>query len=928
MVKRFPRLFAILLVVSIFLSGFPMTTVYAEGEESSASCDGGGGDTGGTDTGGGSSGNSDGGSSGESIGGSSGDSSGDTGGSSSGDNGGSDTGQESSSGGIGSDTGGESSNVSSGQSGGGDTGNTGGSPSGDLSSNTTGYADGSSIPDGGGDASSLSSSAASSEPSTSSDGSDSSLNSNSTTQISQNSSDFSLLNSAPTASNNTQNDNPVTNGTTDTNIGDNENGAGSNAAGTGAGGAGGGDGSENVGEGTLSMPGGAGGGSTVGEGEAVTPLLGGTAAPNSSSSVLAGLGEDHTELTAVVTSEISGKIHEALAHSASSGNNNSTATGVSDAIAALIGNGSGGNNGANANDGNNDGTAGDNGLSVGAGGGDGNTIDSGSSTGDSDPPVGAGVGNTNDGLVVGGYNTGKIGGIAGAEAGANAAGVSDPQAAAAGIYGVSDAALTQIFIDVFHDADLIDDAFINALSDVSMQAFWIACGLEGVYDDSLELEQLVDRLIDGLIAKQASVNNNALGATNVGGAASTAVQNGLTEGTLDGAPQEKEEALEEEPLPEPKKLKKGNRSITHTVSFNMNGGNTDSDIPAQEVNAGGYAQEPATPISKDAGTAFIGWYTTSDGNTKWNFSSDPVTEDITLFAHWSTNNIFTVTFDLSGKTASPVPPPQQVAFGTRVTEPATPVAERYVLRGWRANPPDGPLWVFSEDILGELHDLTLYADWIEGHSVTFDMQGHGNPIESLRVLDGGLVTEPQAPTAEGFQFLGWYQDSACTNPWVFATNVVHSHITLYARWVANGAMVNVTFDKQGHGSDVASQSVAPGNLVAEPSPTPSDNTYTFNGWYRESTCENKWDFALNTAPTDSTTLTLYAAWGHTASFDLQGHGNNFTQFVLEGKPLSEPAVVNPENFTFAGWYLDAECTDNKAYTFTSNALDADITLYA
>lgn len=47
----------------------------------------------------------------------------------------------------------------------------------------------------------------------------------------------------------------------------------------------------------------------------------------------------------------------------------------------------------------------------------------------------------------------------------------------------------------------------------------------------------------------------------------------------------------------------------------------------------------------------------------------------------------------------------------------------------------------------------------------------------------GSTFSPYIPSAEGYQFLGWYKDSALTVPWL-STDKVTSNITLYAKWEA------------------------------------------------------------------------------------------------------------------------------------------------
>ena len=52
-----------------------------------------------------------------------------------------------------------------------------------------------------------------------------------------------------------------------------------------------------------------------------------------------------------------------------------------------------------------------------------------------------------------------------------------------------------------------------------------------------------------------------------------------------------------------------------------------------------------------------------------------------------------------------------------------------------------------------------------GFRVTFDTQG-GTPVEMQSgIMHGELIDVPEEPTREGFEFDGWYLDSAGTMPW-------------------------------------------------------------------------------------------------------------------------------------------------------------------
>ena len=77
--------------------------------------------------------------------------------------------------------------------------------------------------------------------------------------------------------------------------------------------------------------------------------------------------------------------------------------------------------------------------------------------------------------------------------------------------------------------------------------------------------------------------------------------------------------------------------LTFTVTFETNGG---SEVESQVVNAGTNATKPDDPTKDDC--IFEGWYSNSELTNSYNFIT-PVTEDITLYAKWST------TYSVSGE---------------------------------------------------------------------------------------------------------------------------------------------------------------------------------------------------------------------------------------------------------------------------------------
>ena len=74
------------------------------------------------------------------------------------------------------------------------------------------------------------------------------------------------------------------------------------------------------------------------------------------------------------------------------------------------------------------------------------------------------------------------------------------------------------------------------------------------------------------------------------------------------------------------------------------------------------------------------------------------------------------------------------------------------------------------------------------YDVSFNMQGHGDDISDYtNVRYNDKISAPTAPTADGYTFGGWYKESACTNAWDFANDVVTEATTLFAKWTFNAS---------------------------------------------------------------------------------------------------------------------------------------------
>ena len=180
--------------------------------------------------------------------------------------------------------------------------------------------------------------------------------------------------------------------------------------------------------------------------------------------------------------------------------------------------------------------------------------------------------------------------------------------------------------------------------------------------------------------------------------------------------------------------------------------------------------------------------------------------------------------------------------------------------------------------------------------VSFNMNGHGSQIASQTLPDGEKLTEPAAPTAEGYVFEGWYKDAACSNPWNFAAPVTEDTV-LYAKWSV--LRVAVSFHMNGHGTQVPSQTLDYGKKAARPA-DPTADGYRFKGWYTKNDYKTSYDFSK---PVKADTV-LYAKWVRISK--VTAYVNDIDRGRISGESVR--ILEEGEDFTF-----NARITSNGYY---------------
>ena len=105
-------------------------------------------------------------------------------------------------------------------------------------------------------------------------------------------------------------------------------------------------------------------------------------------------------------------------------------------------------------------------------------------------------------------------------------------------------------------------------------------------------------------------------------------------------------------------------------------------------------------------------------------------------------------------------------------------------------------------------DLKLYGRWLPEIQVSFHWAGSVIPVDgdgqniaapsplSLSLDgDGNCRYKATAPTADGFEFDGWYKDSDCTQKFEEGGEILTANTNLYGRWTRLGTKT-VTFKVQ------------------------------------------------------------------------------------------------------------------------------------
>ncbi len=158
----------------------------------------------------------------------------------------------------------------------------------------------------------------------------------------------------------------------------------------------------------------------------------------------------------------------------------------------------------------------------------------------------------------------------------------------------------------------------------------------------------------------------------------------------------------------------GDGATEYTIIFEANGG---SLVSQQTVEEGGKITKPADPTKADH--TFQGWYKESTFVSAWDFDVDTVSQDITLYAKWTSAGLF-LHFDPNGGTGSidsiqfnPAETKQLAFMDSQITR------EGYKFISWNTVPDRVGGTEYRQQANVTLNDssLTLYAQWVKTYNL-------------------------------------------------------------------------------------------------------------------------------------------------------------------------------------------------------------------
>ena len=358
-------------------------------------------------------------------------------------------------------------------------------------------------------------------------------------------------------------------------------------------------------------------------------------------------------------------------------------------------------------------------------------------------------------------------------------------------------------------------------------------------------------------------------------------------------------------------------AINPTLTYNVNAPATTKapDAPASITVPYNTAADDKSgwtvgDTGKITGYSFDGWYTSPTGGDKYDWSTK-LTNDVTMYAHWTANG-YTVKYDAGGGKGTM----GDQKFTFDVPQNLSPNAftrDGYTFTGWK-RADTGDSYTDGQQVSNLTSTpngiVTMIAQWTPNPaSINYDPNpptgrtpgGQGTANWTGHTGDTQAIGA-NGWTVDGYTFIGW-NTSADGKGTAYApgtTWTANGTLTLYAQWTPGQA--GLTYD--GNGATGGKTDPQPGKT--DEKINVRDNGFTRDGymfvtWNTQADCKGK---AVD--PGDEWTLqgsgTLYACWAGTAQ-TLTYHGNGATggNTAAQSGKTGDELTTNANGFTRDGY---------------------------
>ncbi|GCF94911.1 hypothetical protein NRIC_28020 [Enterococcus florum] len=188
------------------------------------------------------------------------------------------------------------------------------------------------------------------------------------------------------------------------------------------------------------------------------------------------------------------------------------------------------------------------------------------------------------------------------------------------------------------------------------------------------------------------------------------------------------------------------------------------------------------PSSQILGFEFDGDYWDKEFKTSIKLT-DAFDKDTEIYSYWRRVG-YVLTFNVNGGKEDSYAP--QVLKENELIKVADPTREGYVFDGW-----------YNGDVKWDMrvgmpaNDMMLTAHWKKIHTITFDLNGGTGNAPTKQLTVGQVLTKPDDPTREGYDFLGWYLGD---EKWDFRKGILDQDMHLVAKWQAKSAGTTANTD--------------------------------------------------------------------------------------------------------------------------------------